>query len=220
MFSGNLQTKQPIDMSIAKTYPFLFTLILSTALIACGGGDEQGGSSEAAASSEQGASSASSQDAAKQSSSDDIEVVNGMQLYENDDFSLVVPETWNIDLSGRMNTRMILFAPYDSTGNIFRENVNMIVDPVGDSLDLDSYVAYAKGILSSQLPGFGNYRERKEEDRTWLFYDGSQENMVLHYSQMMAQDGENIYILTFTSNASESKNEAEAQDIMRTFRFK
>ncbi len=199
--------------------PSLSVIVFSLLLVSCGGGEEQAQTPEETAPSEQAPSTPATQPAG-QNASDDIQVVDGMQLYENDDFSMVVPESWNIDLSGRMNTRMILFAPYDSTGNIFRENMNMIVDPVGDSLDLDAYVAYAKGILSSQLPGFGNYRERKEEDRTWLFYDGSQENMVLHYSQMMARDGKDIYILTFTSNASESKNEAEAQDIMRTFRFK
>ncbi len=142
------------------------------------------------------------------------------QTHETDVYVLDIPEGWNLDVSHRMNTEFILFAPYDSTNNLFRENVNVLIDPVGDSLGLEGYVEHARGILAEHMEGFGNYRTRMEEDRAWMYYDGEQQTMILHFTQMLARKGNDIYIMTFTSNASNTPNEAVAQDIMRSFRFK
>lgn len=142
------------------------------------------------------------------------------QVHETEDYSVMVPKGWSLDLSHRMNTEFILFAPYDSTNNIFRENVNVLVDAVGDTLPLNAYADRAKRILDEHMPGFGKFRERREENSIWMFYDGEQQTMILHFSQRMVQKGNDIYILTFTSNSSKSKNESQALEILDGFALK
>lgn len=142
------------------------------------------------------------------------------KVHETDDYSIMVPNGWSLDLSHRMNTEFILFAPYDSTNNIFRENVNVLVDAVGDTLPLNAYADRAKRILDQHMPGFGNFRERRGDNKIWMFYDGEQQTMILHFSQLMMQKGNDIYILTFTSNASKSKNESQAIEILESFSLK
>jgi len=184
-----------------------FPLVLSGLLFmlaACGNG-------ETASTDESGATENAQQPVAS---------TPGIQVHETDRYTIEIPEGWNLDVSHRMNTELILFAPYDSTNNLFRENVNMLIDPVGDSLSLADYIVHAKEVLTEHMEGFGNYRLRMDEDRAWLYYDGEQQTMILHFTQMMAQEGNDIYILTFTSNASNTSNQMVAEDIMRSFRFK
>ena len=180
-------------------------MIWSIALLisACSGGSEEQVATEALTSNEQAAPAGS------------------WHEYNHGDYTVYAPESWEMDISGRMGTMFILFSPQDSNDHFFRENVNMVMEDVSAyGTSLEEYLEQSKGMLEEYITDLSNLEITQRNDRYWLSYQGTQGRLTLHFRQMMVKHDEKVYILTFTAPSGvDTGNEQVAEKIMESFSF-
>lgn len=140
-------------------------------------------------------------------------------------YSIDYPETWTVDTSGQIGTSFSILAPADSETDDFSENVNLIIQDLGNNeIDLDMFVE----ISEEQIPkvitnGIIIDSERSSangKDFHIMTYVGIQGQLTLMFEQLYWIEGSDAYILTFTATDTQFDNYKEtAEKIMKSFRF-
>ena len=123
--------------------------------------------------------------------------------HKKDNYSIEYPSDWELTESGQMGSSFILFSPLSSPDDLFRENVNLIIqDLTGYDLDLDQYVQISTDQVKTMLPnGKMVESERlkgKNSEYQKMIYTGSQGDFNLKFEQYYRVIGNEAYILTFT----------------------
>lgn len=136
------------------------------------------------------------------------------------------PETWELDQSGQMMTRFILFAPMDAEDDRFKENVNLIEQNLADyemeAITLQQYVDLTLAQLPNYVTGY-TLIDSKTETRSGLtyhelVYKGEQGPFALHFKQRLYLQGGVAYILTFTAEADRYADyEQLSTDLLNAF---
>jgi len=141
-------------------------------------------------------------EAEKASESTDELTSNNWQLTTSEGFNIHHPADWEVDLSGFMGSKFLLYLPTEE-GDDFRENLNLMSQqlpkaPEGlkelGALMLDqlpSYVTDAK-ILSHGVPEHGQYFETS--------YSGTQGAQRLSWYQRCFLEGNIAHILAYTAD--------------------
>ncbi|MGB0864191.1 MAG: hypothetical protein ACPGXZ_14805 [Saprospiraceae bacterium] len=128
------------------------------------------------------------------------------KLFSNGTHSIQYPQDWTLDESGQMMTSFILFSPLESDYDLFKENVNLVIQDLAAygmaNMSLDSYVE----LSLSQMPNIiENYTlsssERKTKNgKTYqeVVYTGVQMGYMLKWKQRVWLEDSKAYVLTFT----------------------
>ncbi len=124
------------------------------------------------------------------------------------DYYIQYPETWELKQAGAMGVEFILLAPFDYEGDIFKENVNLMVQDLSKlKMNLDQFVALSEEqidvlITNSKLIESKRVKTKKEEYHS-IMYAGSDHEKDFLIKQNYWVKKDKAYVLTF---CSEEKN--------------
>ena len=141
-------------------------------------------------------------------------------------YSIDYPAQWQLDTSGQMGTKFLIFSPVSSTTDLFKENVNLIIqDFGGQTVSLDEYVEYSRAQIAAMFTGFQWVEDEHIADSApeyhklvYAFKQGTYDLQVLQ--RCFIHEGA-AYILTFTAEVdSYASFLTSAEKVLDTFEFR
>ncbi len=122
---------------------------------------------------------------------------------EDKKISIQYPDTW--ETMENPNTVFILIRPLEKQNQIFRENVNLIVDDA-KGLGIQEYTGFMKKQLNNQLPGYkelsSNFLKINNKDYVRIIYRHNTNNLPLQVANYTFIYKEKAYQLTCSSTQS------------------
>ena len=141
-------------------------------------------------------------------------------------YSIQYPDSFDLNKSGLMGTCFVLLSKQTSQGDLFRENVNLIIqDLTGKNIGLDKYVAITEGQIKSRMSN-GIIIESKrinagDSEFHKIIYSGTQGQFNLKFEQYYWIIKEKAYVLTLTCELNQfDKYKEVGEKIMNSFRVK
>lgn len=140
------------------------------------------------------------------------------------EFSVSYPKDWDLDQKGQMGTSFILFSKPSSPQDLFRENVNLLIQNLaGMNINLDKYVEISEEQIKTMIAN-SQLIESKRMSGAFPFhkeiYTGDQGILKLKFEQYYWVKDEKAYVLTFTAEVNQFdtfKQTAEA--ILTSFKL-
>ncbi len=155
-----------------------------------------------------------------------IETEKNWRELSEPDYSIHYPDTFDLDKSGQMGTSFILLSKQTSQQDLFRENVNLIIqDLKGRNINLDEYVEISEKQINAMLID-GKLIESKKltnksKDFHRVIYTGKQGQLNLKWQQLYWIENKKAYVLTFTCEINQYDNYVSVgEEIMNTFTIK
>lgn len=145
---------------------------------------------------------------------------------EQEGYSIRYPSSWEPNLNGLMGTTFFLFSPFESSDDLFRENVNlMIQDLTGLNLDLNQYTQLSEDQVKTLITNgvIIESKRMKTESGEYhkIIYTGDQGIYNLEYEQYYWIIGNKAYVLTFTSEQQKYAQYKETgEQILNSFVLK
>jgi len=139
------------------------------------------------------------------------------------EYTIKYPNNWELNKSGLMGTKFILFSQLTSKSDNFKENVNLIVeDLTGHNIDLNQYVEISEKQIVTMITN-GNIISSKRaksygKEFQKVIYTGKQGIYDLQFEQYYWVENNSAYVLTLTcevTDFSEFKNIGE--EILNSF---
>ena len=176
-------------------------------------------------------------------------VPEGWKVFETRDFSILYPDTFELNTAEEWGFRFILLANQTSPDDIFRENVNlMVVDFSGMNLSFDEYVEVTEYLTKTLFIDGGSIIESKKSkvndfEVFSIIFTGQQRLLDLKWKQHLIVRNEptfnndicvmlkwiqhhfvkngTAYVLTFVAEQNQFDNYIEiATKIMDSFKIK
>ena len=168
------------------------------------------------------------QSSQKESKTEDVitETPDNWKTLSESDYSIQYPDTFDLDKSGQMGTSFILLSKQTSQQDLFRENVNLLIqDLSGQNINLDKYVEISEGQIKTMITD-GNLIESerlsdKNKEFQRVIYTGKQGQFDLKFQQFYWIENKKAYVLTLTCEINQYDNYVSiGEEIMRTFMIK
>lgn len=143
--------------------------------------------------------------------------------YKKKNYSIEYPENWTLDKSETMGTTFILFAPLESSTDIFRENVNLIIQDLKKmNINLDQFVKISeeqvKPILLESTSLETKRVKNGDTEYHRFVYASSQGALKLKVLQFCWVVDEKAYILTFSAELNKYNEYKDiAEKVLSTF---
>jgi hypothetical protein len=126
--------------------------------------------------------------------------------YSDGEYTIEYPKSWTLDETGQMMTSFILFSPLESDYDLFKENVNFIVQDLAAygmaNMTLSSYVQLSLSQMPNIIENFylTSSKQKTENGKTFqeVIYTGTQMGYQLKWKQQIWLNNGKAYILTFT----------------------
>lgn len=141
-------------------------------------------------------------------------------------FKIQYPDSFELNRSGQMGTTFILLSKQTSQRDLFRENVNLIIqDLTGLNIDLDKYVEISEGQIKTMITN-GNIVESKrikasDYEFQKVIYTGDQGQYRLKFEQYYWTVKNKAYVLTLTCDIGQfDKYKEVGEKIMNSFIIK
>ena len=154
------------------------------------------------------------------------ETLENWKSLDVSDYSIQYPDTFDLDKSGQMGTSFILLSKQTSQQDLFRENVNLLIqDLSGQNIDLDKYVEISEGQIKTMITN-GNLIESKRltdknKDFQRVIYTGKQGQYDLKWQQFYWVENKKAYVLTLTCEVNQyDKYVPVGEGIMKSFVIK
>jgi hypothetical protein len=148
------------------------------------------------------------------------------RILDEPEYLIQYPDTFDLDKSGLMGMSFILLSKQTSQQDLFRENVNLLVqDLTGKNIDLDKYVEISEEQVKIMITD-GNLIEskrftNKDNEYQRLIYTGRQGQFHLKWQQKYWIENKKAFVLTLTCEESQYENyEFVGEEIMKTFKIK
>ena len=145
--------------------------------------------------------------------------------YNSPQYSLSYPDDW-VDATGQnKGVDFVVLPPPDAKNDVFADNVNVIVQPIGDTIDLKGFLKSTEEQLAIYLPDYvmaeKKIVKKNGMDCLVLEYQAKQNNLDLRYLQHAYIYNKKAYIVTFTAEQIIFKTYAgTANKILDSFRIK
>lgn len=161
----------------------------------------------------------------QQTGSDEKLKFQNWETFDHEKYSVKYPPEWELDESGKMGTSFILFSPVESTSDKFRANVNLLIQDIPDSINLDVYTEISLEQINVQLPNahiIENIRINSDADEQhMLIYSGDQNGFQLQFEQYFWVINTKAYVLTFTCEKNKFEEFRETgEGILNSFKLK
>lgn len=144
--------------------------------------------------------------------------------YTTNDFSLSFPETWEQDDSGLMGMTVQVLSPQASMEDVFRENVNLVVqDMKGQPVkNLDDYTAYSLAQIKTMITGskvISDERVKRNGHECHRVHFNAEQGAISYaFEQYYLVQDKKAYVLTLTCETdSFAAYSAVGEKIMNTF---
>lgn len=144
----------------------------------------------------------------------------------NSEFSINYPKNWELNSSGQMGTRFIIFSQLTDKNDQFKENVNLIIqDLTGYDFDLNKYVELSENQIKTMITESNiliNERLTKnKKEYQKVIYTGKQGIYDLKFIQYYWLENNKAYVLTFTAEVNEfTKFKKTSENILNSFKLK
>jgi len=144
----------------------------------------------------------------------------------NSEFSINYPKNWELNSSGQMGTRFIIFSQLTDKNDQFKENVNLIIqDLTGYDFDLNKYVELSENQIKTMITESNiliNERITKnKKEYQKIIYTGRQGVYDLKFIQYYWLENNKAYVLTFTAEVNEfTKFKKTSENILNSFKLK
>ncbi len=123
--------------------------------------------------------------------------------FEQETYRIQYPHFWTIDTSHQMATEFILYSPQRDTADLFKENINLIIQDFGENtVSLDEYVYGTSNSLANYFKNSKMFlsERKKANNLTYhqLIYQGTMNNRDLKFEQYLWIQNNKAYVLTLT----------------------
>ncbi len=137
-------------------------------------------------------------------------------------YSIEYPTSWELNQSGIMGASFLLFSPFESEDDIFRENLNLVEqDLTGLDLDLERYTELSISQLKKSIANFKIRVSKPEGNYHWLVFDGDQGEVKLTFEQYYWVIDTKAYVLTFTTERDQYDNYKQVgKRMLKSFKLK
>jgi len=147
------------------------------------------------------------------------------KTHETKYYKIEYPSTWDLNLSGQMNTKFMIFAPTESASDKFKENVNLISEATKAEQTLDTYIKTSIEQIKKVLSGVKIIEDKRiknnNDEYHKLVYQVKQGAFNLNILQNIRIVKNKSYVLTFTAEKSKYKSYLPtAEKIMDPFKLK
>ena len=140
-------------------------------------------------------------------------------------YTIEYPDNWELNKSGQMGTKFILFSKLSNSSDKFRENVNLIIqDLTGSNIELDKYVEISENQIKTLLTNGKIIESKRISDKEFeyhkMIYTGKQGVFDLKFIQYYWVLNNKAFVLTFTAEIDEFGNYAKiGKKIMDSFKI-
>jgi serine/threonine-protein kinase len=140
-----------------------------------------------------------------------VETTVKWNTFEQQDFKVQYPDSFELNTSGDMGMTFILFSKLTSPQDKFRDNINLIIqDLTGLNMTLDQYVAISEEQVVTMITN-GNIIESKRIKRNnsefqKIICTGIQGQFDLKFMQYYIIKDEKAYVLTLTAEVDQFDN--------------
>ncbi len=127
------------------------------------------------------------------------------KTHTDNGFQIQYPSEWELSLAKQMGSSFILFSPLENKGDLFRENVNLIIQDIkGMNIDLDKYAQVSESQIKSMMTN-AQILESKVIEKNGrrfyhLVYTADMGVYHLKFMQNYFIQNEKAYVLTFTAD--------------------
>ncbi|MDR2636803.1 MAG: photosystem II reaction center PsbP family protein [Zoogloeaceae bacterium] len=148
--------------------------------------------------------------------------VDGWETLDRPGYSIQYPPDWGLNQDGVMGTEFVMFAPEDSS-NAFRENVNLITQPV--TMNLEEYIEAMNAMSPQTFPNYARVSLEKARDASGERYEmvstfDTDTGHIKNRQYFWVANGK-AYTLTWTSTAERFDDTKETgEKILKSFRIK
>jgi len=145
---------------------------------------------------------------------------------EQRDYTIKYPDSFELNTSGQMGTSFLLFFKQSSANEMFRENINLIIqDLKGLNISLDGFVEISENQIKTLITdGILIESKRFKKDNSEfheLIYTGKQGVYELKWKQYFTIKNEKAYILTLTTEVEQFETyKTVGEEIMNSFKLK
>jgi len=157
---------------------------------------------------------------------DSEKVSTNWKTFDTSNYSIQYPAQWELSQKGQMGTTFILFAPLDSAGDQFRENVNLLIqDLTGYNLNLDQFTELSLSQIKTMISNSSLLESKKikngSEEHQHVIYTGDQGAFHFQFEQYFWVRDNQAFILTFTADQIKFADYKEVREkILNSFTFK
>ena len=140
-------------------------------------------------------------------------------------FKIEYPDNWELNKSGQMGTKFILFSKLSNSTDKFRENVNLIIqDLTGSNITLDKYVEISENQIKTLVVNGRIIESKRISDKEFeyhkMIYTGKQGVFDLKFIQYYWVIDNKAFVLTFTAEINEFDNFVQiGEKIMNSFKI-
>ena len=141
------------------------------------------------------------------------------------DFTIEYPDNWELNKSGLMGTKFILFSKLSNSTDKFRENVNLIIqDLTGSNITLDKYVEISENQIRTLVTNGKIIETKRITDKGFeyhkMIYTGKQGVFDLKFIQYYWVFDNKAFVLTFTAEINEFDDFVQiGEKIMDSFKI-
>ncbi len=141
------------------------------------------------------------------------------------EYSLSFPSDWSNATDKNPNVDFVVVAPPDSKNDVFTDNVNIIIQDIGDTIDIQRFLELTEAQLDTYIPDHvmaeKKIVKKNGMDCLILEYQAKQNNFDLRYLQHAYIYNHKAYIVTFTAEQVIFKSYREiANQILDSFHLK
>jgi hypothetical protein len=120
-------------------------------------------------------------------------------------FQIQYPSEWELSLAKQMGSSFILFSPLENKEDLFRENVNLIIQDVkGMNIDLEKYAQISESQIKRMMTNSqileSKVLEKNGRSLYHLVYTADMGVYHLKFMQNYFIQNEKAYVLTFTAD--------------------
>ena len=143
------------------------------------------------------------------------------QTIDRSDFSIRYPSDWTLQPESE-NAVFYLYAPAESDGDRFRENVSLVVEVLPNGkYDADSYVKEAIKLLQGQLTANERIVRSGHEGRRLIYTQRPALDVVTTNELYVWVINGKAYLLAFSRESGNKGDQADAGErILQTFEFR
>jgi len=146
-----------------------------------------------------------------------------MKIYSDNKTGITINYPLNWEYQQNMRTIFIFMRPLEVQGQIFRENINLIINSA-KNLSLQEYAGAAKVQFSSQLPGYKefstNYLEINGNKYARIIYEHKTNNLPLKVAYYITIKKDKAYCITCSAtDVTFNKYYSVFEQMMQSFKI-
>lgn len=144
--------------------------------------------------------------------------------FAKDNFTLKYPENWDLDTSGQMNSKVLLFSKLSSNNDTFRENINVVIQNLqGMNIDMKRFVEITEQQIQATPNGkiLENRKiDKGNSEKHLMVWKGKINTFNLKFKQYFYIKNQKAYIITYTATENEYDNYLKIADkILNSFKL-